>query len=197
MSPRISSLALAAFGAIAVSLPAAAQQPVQPTQAPQVSDSLAVEVDSTTPQHNWVVNVLRKVTLRSDGPSATDSSAAAVAAAATARRAAYTFDSKADRREYESARAVAERAKGYRIVVDIEEHQLYVIDGSDTLHSAPVATASGNTLKFGGKTWRFETPRGVRKVLSKEANPVWTPPEWAYAQIAKDYGLKMRHLERG
>ena len=193
-SSRLSSFALAAFGAIAVSLPAAAQQPAQPQQPQQASDSLAVVVDSTTPQHNWVVNVLRKVTLRSDGPSATDSAAAV---AAPARKAAYEFDSKADRREYESARAVAERAKGYRIVVDIEEHQLYVIDGSDTLRSASVATASGNTLKFGGKTWHFETPRGVRKVLSKEANPVWTPPEWAYAQIAKDYGLKLRHLGRG
>jgi hypothetical protein len=26
---------------------------------------------------------------------------------------------------------------------------------------------------------------------------VWTPPEWAYAQVAKNYGLKLRHLERG
>jgi len=193
-SLRISSLALAAFGAIAVSLPAAAQQPAQPQQPQQASDSLAVEVDSATSQHNWVVNVLRKVTLRGDGPSAADSAATTAAAPAKVVR---TFDSKRDRLEYESARRTADRASGYRIVVDIEEHQLYVIDGSDTLHSASVATASGNTLKFGGKTWHFETPRGVRKVLSKEANPVWTPPEWAYAQIAKDYGLKLRHLGRG
>jgi hypothetical protein len=34
-------------------------------------------------------------------------------------------------------------------------------------------------------------------VLSKEANPVWTPPEWAYAQVAKSHGLKLRHLQRG
>ena len=187
---RLSRLALPAFAALAVSLPAAAQQPQQSP------DSLAVEVDSTTPQHNWVVNVLRKVTLRSDGPSAADSAASAASAAA-ARRASYEFDSKADRREYESARAVAERAKGFRIVVDIQEHRLYVIDGSDTLRNAPVATASGNTLYYGGKKWHFQTPRGVRTVLSKEADPVWTPPEWAYAQIAKDYGLKLRHLQRG
>ena len=193
-SLRISRLALPAFAALAVSLPAAAQQPQQPQS---YADSLPVVVDSTTPQHNWVVNVLRKVTLRSDGPSATDSSAAAVAAAATARRAAYTFDSKADRREYESARAVAERAKGYRIVVDIEEHQLYVIDGSDTLRNAPVATASGNTLKFGGKTWRFETPRGVRRVLSKDKEPSWTPPEWHYAEVALENHLKLRTMHRG
>ena len=192
-SLRISRLAIPAIAALAVSLPAAAQQP----QAS--SDSLAVQVDSTTPQHNWVVNVLRKVTFRNDGPAATTDSAtsSATAAPAPARKSRPVFDSRADRREYEAARATAERAKGFRIVVDIEDHRLYVIDGSDTLRSAPVATASGNTLRFGGKTWHFETPRGVRTVLSKEANPVWTPPEWAYAQIAQDYGLQLRHLERG
>jgi lipoprotein-anchoring transpeptidase ErfK/SrfK len=193
---RTSRLALPVLAALAVSFPAVAQQPQQPQPS---SDSLAVEVDSiTTPQHNWVVNVLRKVTFRNDGPAASDSAtSSAPTAAAPAKKARPVFDSKADRREYEAARAVAERAKGYRVVVDIEDHRLYVIDGSDTLHNAPVATASGNTLYFGGKKWHFETPRGVRTVLSKEANPVWTPPEWAYAQIAKDYGLKLRHLQRG
>lgn len=193
-SLRLSRLALSTSAALAISLPAAAQQPTQSPKAQpvqQYSDSLPVEVDST-PQHNWVVNVLRRVTLRSDGPSATDSAASAASA-----RKIRTFDSKRDRLEYESARRVAERAKGYRIVVDIEDHRLYVIDGGDTLRNAPVATASGNTLRFGGKTWKFETPRGVRTVLSKEANPVWTPPEWAYAQIAKDYGLRLRQLARG
>jgi lipoprotein-anchoring transpeptidase ErfK/SrfK len=200
-SLRTSRLALSTIVAIAVSLPAAAQQPTQPQQAQQTqpsSDSLAVEVDSTTPHHNWVVNVLRRVTFRNDGPSASDSTPSNTATSvAPARKARPVFDSRADRREYEAARVVAERARGFRIVVDIEDHRLYVINGADTLRSAPVATASGNTLRYGGKTWHFETPRGVRTVLSKEANPVWTPPEWAYAQIAKDYGLKLRHLERG
>ena len=197
-SLRLSRLALSASAALAISLPAAAQQPTQspkPRQAQPNSDSLAVEVDSTTPQHNWVVNVLRRVTFRNDGPTSSDSASSSTAA--PARKTRPVFDSRADRREYESARATAERARGYRIVVDIEDHRLYVIDGGDTLRNAPVATASGNTLRFGGKTWKFETPRGVRTVLSKEANPVWTPPEWAYAQIAKDYGLRLRQLARG
>lgn len=194
LSP-IARTALASVAALVVSIPAAAQPAPQRAQPTRAADSLAVTVDSA-PQHNWLVNVVRKVTLRGDDSYATDSSAA-TPAAAPARKARYEFDSKADRREFESARAVAERAKGFRIVVNIEDHRLYVISGGDTLHEAPVATASGNTLKFGGKTWHFETPRGVRTVLSKEANPVWTPPEWAFAQVAKDYGLKLRHLERG
>jgi lipoprotein-anchoring transpeptidase ErfK/SrfK len=171
--------------------------PVAAQQARPSSDSLAVEVDSTTPQRNWVLNVIRKVTFRGDGSSAADSAAAPTAAAAPAKTIRRTFDSKRDRLEFEAARATAARATGFHVVVDIGDHRLYVIDGRDTLRSAPVATASNSTLRFGGKTWHFETPRGVRTVLAKEKDPVWTPPEWHYAEVASEYGLKLRHLERG
>jgi lipoprotein-anchoring transpeptidase ErfK/SrfK len=191
-SPRLPWLALATVAALATSLPAAAQQ-ARPS-----SDSLAVEVDSTAPQRNWVVNVIRKVTFRSDGPSPADSVAAPTAAAAApAKKIRRTFDSRRDRLEFEAARATAARATGFHVVVDIGDHRLYVINGRDTLRSAPVATASNSTLRFGGKTWHFETPRGVRTVLAKEKDPVWTPPEWHYAEVASEYGLKLRHLERG
>src|SRR6476661_865573 len=140
---------------VAASRAQATTQPAQvQRQAQAISDSLAVEADSV-PQHSWVVNVLRKVTFRGDDAAAADSAAAASAAtsanAAAARRIPRTFDSKRDRAEYMSARAKADRATGYRIVVDIEDHRLYVIDGQDTLRSAPVATASNSTLRYGGK----------------------------------------------
>ena len=108
-----------------------------------------------------------------------------------------SFRSGSDRAGYEAARAVAERATGYRVVVDIGDHRLYVIDGSDTLRSAPVATASNATLHYGGKTWRFKTPRGVRTVLAKDTEPTWNPPEWHYVEVATENGLALRHLERG
>jgi len=108
-----------------------------------------------------------------------------------------SFTSRGDRREYEAARAVANRASGYRVVVDIADHQLWVIDGRDTLRSAPVATAMNTTLSFGGKSWRFETPRGVRTVLGKDKDPVWTPPDWHFAEVATEHGLRLRNLERG
>jgi lipoprotein-anchoring transpeptidase ErfK/SrfK len=107
------------------------------------------------------------------------------------------FRSNNDRAEYEAARAVAERATGYRVVVDIGDKTLYVIDGSDTLRTAPVATAKNTTLTFGGKSWRFETPRGVRTVLGKDKDPVWTPPEWHYAEVASENGLRVRSIQRG
>src|SRR5207302_1338042 len=83
---------------------------------------------------------------------------------------------------------VAARATGYRIVVDLGGHRLWVIDGNDTLRNSPVATAKNTTLSFGGKSWRFATPRGVRTVLSKDTEPTWTPPEWHYAEVAEEHG---------
>ena len=80
-SPRLPTLAAATFAALTISSSAVAQAPSQPVK--PASDSLAVEVDST-PQHNWLVNVVRKVTFRGDD-SAPDS-ATATNAAAPARR---------------------------------------------------------------------------------------------------------------
>ena len=94
-------------------------------------------------------------------------------------------------------RARAARVKGLRLEVDVETHRLYAIDGSDTLRYATVATASDGTLTFGGRSWHFRTPRGVRTVLAREREPVWTPPEWHYAEVALEYGLRLRHLSRG
>jgi lipoprotein-anchoring transpeptidase ErfK/SrfK len=108
-----------------------------------------------------------------------------------------SFRSSSDRAAYLSAKAVADRATGYRIVVDIGDHRLWVIDGNDTLRTATVATAKNTTLSYGGKSWRFETPRGVRTVLAKDTEPTWTPPEWHYAEVATENGLRLRHLERG
>jgi lipoprotein-anchoring transpeptidase ErfK/SrfK len=108
-----------------------------------------------------------------------------------------SFRSPGDREAYESARALAARATGYRIVIDIGGHRLWVIDGSDTLRTAPVATAMNTTLSYGGKSWRFQTPRGVRTVLGKDIEPTWTPPDWHYAEVATEHGLRLRALQRG
>jgi len=198
---RLSRLALVATSTPAVSLPAAAQQATPSAPAQQGADSLPVSVDSV-PTHNWVVNVIRKVTFRGDDdPITTDSAAASsastAAAAAPVRRTRPVFDSKRDRAEYESARALADRSSGFRIIVDIEDHRLFVVKGDDTLRTAPVATASNATLRYGGKAWHFETPRGVRTVLRKDEDPTWTPPEWHYAEVASEYGLRLRQLSRG
>jgi hypothetical protein len=170
------------------------------------SDSLAVtRTDSARANGgSWLVALLKKIARRSDdsvvvAPTTTTESDGsvsddAVTLAAATRR---VFTSRKDSLAYESARSAADRANGYRLVVDIFAHQVYVIDREDTLYTAPVATAMNATLSYGGKSWRFETPRGVRKVLSKDKDPIWTPPEWHYAEVALEHQLKLRQLQRG
>jgi hypothetical protein len=57
--------------------------------------------------------------------------------------------------------------------------------------------ASGNVLKVGGRLWRFETPRGKRVVRAKRTDPVWTPPDWHYAEVAREHKLAVRQLPVG
>lgn len=157
-------------------------------------------VDSVQNGRSWLVALLHKIARRSDEVAPADTSAYSdgeVSAEEVARYARPEFHSRKDSLEFEAARAKADRSKGYRIVVDLFAHSLYVIDGDDTLRAAPAATAMNASLTFGKKTWRFETPRGVRKVLSKDEDPSWTPPEWHYAEVALEHHLKLRTLNRG
>ena len=71
---------------------------------------------------------------------------------------------------------------------------LWVIKGSDTLRAARVAVASGNVLKVGDRRWHFETPRGTRTVRAKRTDPIWTPPDWHYAEVAREHNLAIRRL---
>jgi hypothetical protein len=81
--------------------------------------------------------------------------------------------------------------------VSLQDRHLWAIIGRDTVLSAPVAVAKGTTLDFGKQEWKFDTPRGIRTVLGKEADPIWQPPEWLYAETALEYGLKLGHLTAG
>jgi hypothetical protein len=65
------------------------------------------------------------------------------------------------------------------------------------LRVATVSVGSGNMFSFGGRRWRFETPRGVLRVKAKKTDPVWVPPDWHYAEAAREHGLELRSLGRG
>ncbi|MFL5537831.1 MAG: L,D-transpeptidase [Longimicrobiaceae bacterium] len=95
------------------------------------------------------------------------------------------------------ARRAAFGAAGRRVVVSLADRRLWYLDGRDTVFTAPVAVGKGTRLEFGSSAWRFATPRGVRRVLDKRPNPVWTPPDWHYAEIARDSGWVLLRLERG
>jgi lipoprotein-anchoring transpeptidase ErfK/SrfK len=95
-------------------------------------------------------------------------------------------------------RAAAARDTATRILVSLRARQLWVIAATgDTLLTAPVAVGSGKTLRAGGRAWTFTTPRGVHVVLSKEEDPIWVRPDWAYVEVARKYGLRLVPLEPG
>lgn len=77
------------------------------------------------------------------------------------------------------------------LVVSIAERATFYIKGNDTIFSAPVAVGSGKTLVIGGKTKRFQTPRGRMKITHKELDPVWVPPNWHYVEVARKNGLRL------
>lgn len=200
----LSSLLLATGSSLA------AAQGVEVTH-DSTSDSTHASAAAPREGRNWFVSLLRKISRRSDDTlavgaspvfaardteTAVDSSPPASTVPMPARS-ARTFKSRKDSLEWRSARNVANRSTGYRVVVDLFDHLLYVIDRTDTLRVASAATAMNATLTYGGRTWRFETPRGVRVVRGKDKDPVWTPPEWHFAEIANEHGLKLRSMVRG
>ena len=81
-----------------------------------------------------------------------------------------------------------------RVEVSVDDRRLWVIVGDDTLRSTTVSVASGHELTYAGRRWRFATPRGTLRVLGKRTDPVWSPPDWHYAEVAQTHGLKLRRL---
>ncbi|MGH7711886.1 MAG: L,D-transpeptidase [Gemmatimonadaceae bacterium] len=98
------------------------------------------------------------------------------------------------RGEYEEARRLADAARGFRIVISLDDRALWVLRDNDTIRTASVGVASGLTLEVDGRTWTFRTPRGKHTVISSRVAPEWTPPDWAYAETAKQYNLKLAWL---
>jgi hypothetical protein len=85
------------------------------------------------------------------------------------------------------------------IVISIEERELWYKKGNELLYHTQVATGSGKTLVSGagGKQWKFETPRGRLKVIEKEVDPAWVPPDWHFQEQANKRGLGIVRLARG
>ena len=98
---------------------------------------------------------------------------------------------------YASARRLADEARGFRIVISLDDRVLWVLRDNDTIRTTSVGIASGLTLDFGGRSWTFRTPRGKHTVIGSKANPVWTPPDWAYAETASQYNLRLAWLSPG
>jgi lipoprotein-anchoring transpeptidase ErfK/SrfK len=108
-----------------------------------------------------------------------------------------TFRSHADSLTSVRTQLAADRDRDLRVVISLNDRRLWAIIGVDTLLKAPVAVSTDETLEYAGKTWQFLTPRGVRTVIDKRENPVWIPPEWHYAETAREHGLKLAVMKPG
>lgn len=96
-----------------------------------------------------------------------------------------------------SVRQAARRDPGRRVIISLRDRTLWWMHGRDTVYTAPIAVGKGTRLSYGGKSWNFSTPRGIRKVIAKDTDPVWVPPEWHYVELAQDSALTLVRLERG
>lgn len=93
----------------------------------------------------------------------------------------------ADSVEWERHRRVAARATGRKIVVSIYDRRLWLVDADgDTLLETRAGVGMGVAYGPKGIGRRdFSTPRGPRRVLAKEENPLWNPPDWHYEGMAE------------
>ncbi len=131
---------------------------------------------------------------RADSTRIIDSVAALGEVAPEAPARVMHFDSKADSINFETNRQLAGAATGYRVVVSLFDRHLWVVNGTDTLRSAPAAVAMDSTLDFAGHSWKFDTPRGRRTIQGKSENPLWIPPDWHYAEVAKENHLALSRV---
>jgi len=106
----------------------------------------------------------------------------------------WSFSNRRDSLATTSAYEASKRDRNLHIVVSLEERKLWVVAGIEKIMQAPVAIGTGATLVYGENAWTFDTPRGVRTVKNKDADPHWVPPDWHYAETAKEHGLKLGYL---
>ena len=85
------------------------------------------------------------------------------------------------------------------IIISITDNKLWYRVRDSVVFETRVATGSGKVLEKGpdGSRWKFETPRGRLKVLSKEEDPAWVPPDWHFVEQASKRGLRLTKLNRG
>lgn len=86
---------------------------------------------------------------------------------------------------------------GQTIIVSTAENKLYVRNGGQTVFEAICSTGKGTTLAIDGKTLIFDTPIGKLRVVGKEENPQWVPPDWHYVEQARKNAMRVVRLEPG
>jgi lipoprotein-anchoring transpeptidase ErfK/SrfK len=87
---------------------------------------------------------------------------------------------------------------GQTIVVSTAENRLYVRRGGQTIFQAVCSTGKGTTLTDStGRSMMFITPTGKFRIVRKEENPMWSPPDWHFIEEARKKGKRLVRLGPG
>lgn len=69
------------------------------------------------------------------------------------------------------------------MVINLTENKFWLYDAKNKLVREGVcSTGSQVVLDNGVKKWTFQTPKGVRKIINKVKDPIWTRPDWAFIE---------------
>lgn len=84
------------------------------------------------------------------------------------------------------------------IVVSTAENRLYVRQQGKTIFQAVCSTGKGTTLTdASGRSMVFNTPTGKFRVVKKEENPLWVPPDWHFIEEARKKKKRIVRLSPG
>ena len=84
------------------------------------------------------------------------------------------------------------------IVVSTAENRLYVRRAGKVIYEAVCSTGKGTTLTdASGRAQVFNTPTGKFRVVKKEENPLWVPPDWHFIEEARKKGKRLVRLGPG
>lgn len=83
------------------------------------------------------------------------------------------------------------------ITVSTSENKVYARKNGQLVFEAVASTGKNTTLTEGGRTMVFRTPIGRFRIISKETDPKWVPPDWHFIEEARNSGLSLVHLKRG
>lgn len=83
------------------------------------------------------------------------------------------------------------------IVVSTEENKVYVRRDGKVIFETICSTGKGTTLVENGRRMTFNTPTGKFRIISKEKDPVWVPPDWHFVEEARKTGARVVRLQPG
>jgi hypothetical protein len=84
------------------------------------------------------------------------------------------------------------------IVVSTAANRLYVRRAGKVVYEAVCSTGKGTTLTDeSGRSQVFNTPTGKFRIVKKEENPLWVPPDWHFIEEARKKAKRVVRLNPG